>query len=98
MKSNSWKKEWVVISYSDYDNTWSELTIPLTFKQASAFIHNARYLKRLKEGLVKMVTLEDFAKIFSNPRNQRIQSKFSYQAPYNPEFLGAQPPKANQDY
>ena len=93
MKSNSWKKEWLVIAHSDYDNTWSKLTIPLTFKQASAFIHNARYLNRLEKGLIKMVTLDDFA-------NNHFSSNlpFKYNAPYNPQFLGAQPPKAGQDY
>ena len=61
MKSTSWKKEWLVISFDDYDNTWSALTIPLTFKQASSFIHTARYLHRLEHGLMKIVTLQDFA-------------------------------------
>jgi hypothetical protein len=61
MKSTSWKKEWLVISFNDYDNTWSALTIPLTFKQASSFIHTARYLHRLEHGLVKMVTVTEFA-------------------------------------
>jgi hypothetical protein len=37
------------------------LTIPCTFKQASAFINNARYLNRLEKGLVKLVTVTDFA-------------------------------------
>lgn len=86
MKSNSWKKEWLVIAHSDYDNTWSELTKPLTFKQASSFINNARYLHRLEKGTVKMVTLDEFAKIRSNAMNQRIQARlgFFYKAPYNP--------------
>jgi hypothetical protein len=61
MKSNSWTKEWLVIAHSDYDNTWSALTIALTFKQASAFINNARYLNRLEKSLVKLITVTDFA-------------------------------------
>jgi len=91
MKSNSWKKEWLVISYSDYDNTWSELTIPLTFKQASAFIHNARYLNRLEKGLVKLVTVSEFASTQKNVA-------WKYNAPFNPQFLGAQRPQVGQDY
>jgi hypothetical protein len=91
MKSNSWKKEWLVISHSDYDNTWSELTIPLTFKQASAFIHNARYLNRLEKGLVKLVTVIEFASL-------QKKVTWKHDAPFNPQFLGAQRPQACQDY
>jgi hypothetical protein len=91
MKSTSWKKEWLVISHSDYDNTWSELTIPLTFKQASAFIHNARYLNRLEKGLVKLVTVSEFSSMQKNVA-------WKHNAPFNPQFLGAQRPQACQDY
>jgi hypothetical protein len=91
MKSTSWKKEWLVISHSDYDNTWSELTIPLTFKQALAFIHNARYLNRLEKGLVKLVTVSEFASMQKNVA-------WKHNAPFNPQFLGAQRPQACQDY
>jgi len=91
MKSTSWKKEWLVISHSDYDNTWSELTIPLTFKQASAFIHNARYLNRLEKGLVKLVTVSEFASTQKNVA-------WKHNAPFNSQFLGAQPARAGQDY
>jgi hypothetical protein len=79
MKSTSWKKEWLVISHSDYDNTWSELTIPLTFKQASAFIHNARYLSRLEKGLVKLVTVTEFDSMQKNVA-------WKHNAPFNPQF------------
>jgi hypothetical protein len=91
MKSTSWKKEWLVISHSDYDNIWSELTIPLTFKQASAFIHNARYLNRLEKGLVKLVTVTEFA-------SMQKKVTWKHDAPFNPQFLGAQRPQACQDY
>lgn len=91
MKSNSWKKEWLVISHSDYDNTWSELTIPLTFKQASAFIHNARYLNRLEKGLVKLVTVSEFSSTQKNVA-------WKHDAPFNPQFLGAQRARVGQDY
>ena len=91
MKNTSWKKEWLVISHSDYDNTWSELTIPLTFKQASAFIHNARYLNRLEKGLVKLVTVTEFA-------SMQKKVTWKHDAPFNPQFLGAQRPQACQDY
>ena len=90
MKSNSWKKEWLVIQFSDYDNTWSEMTIPCTFKQASAFIQNARFWNRLEKGLVKIITIADFAKQQTTP--------WQHNAPYNTQFLGAQPARAGQDY
>jgi hypothetical protein len=63
MKSTSWKKEWVVITHSDYDNTWVELTIPCTFKQACAFINHPRYASRYERGLIKFVTVSEFAKM-----------------------------------
>ena len=91
MKSTSWTKEWLVIAHSDYDNTWSALTIPLTFKQASAFIHNARYLNRLEKGLVKLVTVTEFA-------TMQKKVTWKHDAPFNPQFLGAQRPQACQDY
>ncbi len=59
MKSTSWKKEWLVISHSDYDNTWYSLTIPLTFKQASKFVCHGQYLSRFEKGTIKIVTLND---------------------------------------
>jgi hypothetical protein len=59
MKNNSWKKEWLVISHSDYNNTWYSLTIPLTFKQASKFVRHGQYLNRYEKGTIKIVTLND---------------------------------------
>jgi hypothetical protein len=91
MKSNSWKKEWVVISFSDYDNKWSELTIPLTFKQASDFIHHGRYTTRMNKGLVAMVTVSEFARM-------QDTTTWKHDAPFNSQFLGAQRPQACQDY
>jgi hypothetical protein len=91
MKSTSWKKEWLVIAHSDYDNTWSALTIPCTFKQASAFINNARYASRYERGLIRFVTVSEF---------EQMQKKVTWKhdAPFNPQFLGAQRPQACQDY
>ena len=91
MKSTSWKKEWVVISHSDYDNTWSELTIPLTFKQASDFIHHGRYTNRMNKGLVAMVTLDEFGRM-------QKETAWKHDAPFNSQFLGAQPAQVGQDY
>ena len=63
MKSKSWKKEYIVINYSDYDNTWSILTIPLTVKQAYNFLVVGRYLSRFDKDLIKIVTLTEWEKM-----------------------------------
>jgi len=57
MKSTSWKKEWVVMSHNDYDNTWYEYTKPLTLKQARSFINSPRYINRYLNGNMAMITL-----------------------------------------
>ena len=91
MKSNSWTKEWLVIAHSDSDNTWHPLTIHLTLKQATAFAHDARYIHRLEKGKIKVVTDDEF---------EQMQKKVTWKhdAPFNPQFLGAQRPQAGQDY
>ena len=91
MKSTSWTKEWLVIAHSDYDNTWHPLTIHLTLKQAMAFAHDARYIHRLDKGKIKVVTDDEF---------EQMQKKVTWKhdAPFNPQFLGAQRPQACQDY
>jgi hypothetical protein len=38
MKSTSWKKDYLVVLFSDYDNTWRDVTIPCTFMQAMRFV------------------------------------------------------------
>jgi hypothetical protein len=90
MKSNSWKKEWLVLALSDYDNTWLALTIPCTFKQASAFINNPRYASRYERGLIKFATVSEFAKM--------QETAWKHNAPFNSQFLGAQRAQVGQDY
>jgi len=90
MKSTSWKKEWLVIAHSDYDNSWHPLTIHLTLKQAMAFAHDARYIHRLDKGKIKVVTDDEFEKM--------LTTEWKHNAPFNPQFLGAQPAQAGQDY
>jgi hypothetical protein len=36
--ATSWTKNQLVICFSDFDNTWSVKTIPLTFNQAMKFV------------------------------------------------------------
>ena len=38
MKSTSWKKDYLVVLFNDYDNTWGDVTIPCTFMQAIRFV------------------------------------------------------------
>ena len=59
MKSKSWKKDYVVVKYSDYDNTWEEQTIPCTLLQAARFISAKRWNHREVKGTVRVVTLSE---------------------------------------
>jgi len=63
MKSNSWKKDVVVVMHSDYDNTWSVKTIPLTLKQAVQFVYAKRWNLSLDRGTVRIVSLDELAKL-----------------------------------
>ena len=60
MKSNSWKKDFLVILHSDYDNTWLLRTIPLTLKQAVKFVYAKRWDVALEAGRVRIVTVEEY--------------------------------------
>jgi hypothetical protein len=61
MKSTSWKKDYVVVMHSDYDNTWSVKTIPLTLKQAVQFVYAKRWNLALDKGTVRIVTMAELA-------------------------------------
>lgn len=61
MKSNSWKKEYVVVMHSDYNNTWSVRTIPLTLKQAVKFVYAKHWNLALDKGTVRIITLAESA-------------------------------------
>ena len=61
MKSTSWKKDYVVVMHSDYDNTWSVKTIPLTLKQAVQFVYAKRWNLSLDRGTVRIVTMAELA-------------------------------------
>jgi hypothetical protein len=38
MKSTSWKKDYLVVLFNDYDNTWRDVTVPCTLMQAIRFV------------------------------------------------------------
>ena len=61
MKNTAWKKEFVVVMHSDYDNTWSVKTIPLTLKQAVHFVYAKRWNLALDKGTVRIVTMDELA-------------------------------------
>jgi hypothetical protein len=59
MKSTSWKKDYLVVLFSDYDNTWRDVTVPCTFMQAIRFARAKGW--RLDGETVRLVTLTEFA-------------------------------------
>jgi hypothetical protein len=59
MKSTSWKKDYLVVLFSDYDNTWRNVTVPCTFMQAIRFARAKGW--RLDGETVRLVTLTEFA-------------------------------------
>jgi len=63
MKSNAWKKDYIVIRHNDYDDTWTDRTIPLTYLQAVKFISSNNWNHYEVKGSVRIVTLAEFETI-----------------------------------
>lgn len=63
MKSTSWKKDFVVVMHSDYDNTWTDKTVPCTLTQAVKFVYAKRWNLALDKGTVRIVSLKEFAEL-----------------------------------
>jgi len=82
------KKEFIVIRWDDFTNAWKAFTIPCTVKQAVWMVNDAPALKLVA------VSLTDWDRM----QNKSNRVNLKYDAPYNPEFLGAQPPRAGEDY
>ena len=61
MKNTSWKKDYLVVMHSDYDNTWSQKTIPCTLMQALRFVRAKGWTHALDKGTVCIVTLAEWA-------------------------------------
>jgi hypothetical protein len=60
-KSNAWRKEYLVIEFWEYNNTWRDVTIPCTYLQAVRFVLlNPSLDYQMKKGLVKIVNLKEF--------------------------------------
>jgi hypothetical protein len=63
MKNTAWKKDYLVVMHSDYDNTWSHKTIPCTFMQALRFIRAKGWTHALDKDTVRIVTLSEWANL-----------------------------------
>ena len=63
MKNNAWKKNYLVIMHSDYDNTWTVKTIPCTLLQAIRFVNSKRWDHIIIKYTVRIVTLAEYETI-----------------------------------
>jgi hypothetical protein len=63
MKSTAWKKDYLVVIHSDYDNTWRDLTVPLTFMQAIRFVRAKGWTDSKS---VRIVNLSEWAKLVTS--------------------------------
>jgi hypothetical protein len=70
MKSNAWKKDYLVIRHNDYDDTWADRTIPLTYLQAVKFISSHSWHHYAVKGSVRIVTIAEFETIKTQSHNQ----------------------------
>ena len=61
MKNTAWKKDYLVVIHSDYDDTWRDMTNPCTFKQAIHFVCHKRFVSAMDRGAIRIVTLSEFA-------------------------------------
>jgi hypothetical protein len=59
MKSTAWKKDYLIVLFNDYDNTWRNVTVPCTFMQAIRFARAKGW--RIDSQNVRLVTLTEFA-------------------------------------
>jgi hypothetical protein len=59
MKSRSWKKEYVITTFDDYDQTWRVRTIPCTLLQAVRFATAKGWLHAMDAGTVKLVKIDE---------------------------------------
>jgi hypothetical protein len=61
MKSTAWKKDYLIVLFNDYNNTWSDVTKPCTFMQAIRFARAKGW--RIDSKNVRLVSLTEFATI-----------------------------------
>jgi|APGre2960657373_1045057.scaffolds.fasta_scaffold12722_7 hypothetical protein len=63
MKRTAWKKDYIVILKSDYDNTWAIRTKNLTYGQAVKYVLATHLDNAMLKGTAKIVTLNEFAEM-----------------------------------
>ena len=63
MKSNSWKKDYIVVMLDDFNNVWIEKTIPCTINQAIKFVIAKRWKHAVDKGVVKIVSHKQLAEL-----------------------------------
>jgi hypothetical protein len=63
MKSNSWKKDYIVVMLDDFNNVWIEKTIPCTINQAIKFVIAKRWQHAVEKGVVKIVSHKQLAEL-----------------------------------
>lgn len=63
MKSNSWKKDYIVVLLDDFNNKWIEKTIPCTLNQAVKFVIAKRWTESVGKGTVKIVSKKQLAEL-----------------------------------
>jgi hypothetical protein len=61
MKSKAWQKNWIVVMHDDFNNTWTDKTIPLTELQAIRFVIAKHWTHAISKGTVRIVTLAEWA-------------------------------------
>ena len=63
MKSTAWKKDYLVVMHSDFDDTWTDKTIPCTFMQAIRYVRAKNWTHAMDKGTVRIVTLAELQTI-----------------------------------
>jgi hypothetical protein len=61
MKNTAWKKDYLIVLFNDYNNTWHDVTKPCTFMQAIRFARAKGW--RIDSKNVRLVSLTEFATI-----------------------------------
>jgi hypothetical protein len=63
MNRSSSKKDHVVVRFNEYDNTWRDITAPATHLQAVRWVVSHNYTRLVDSGLIRIVTLAEFAEL-----------------------------------
>jgi hypothetical protein len=61
MKSKAWQKNWIVVMHDDFNNTWTDKTVPCTELQAIRFVIAKHWTHAVSKGTVRIVSLAEWA-------------------------------------